>query len=252
VRELQSDPPDPLAILEQAQKIFGPQVAPNDDFARFERFLSVADRLAGWRGGAGARSGWDVALDFRRELGQPILNLLNNIMVIRSQGHAAAAPGMPAASPVAPSAFGPCANQAAMWEHARRMNGQPAEAPQQPNSAPQSAAPFPVGTDQAPPAAAAQDAAAPGELLALLRNYGGLIINAMNSGVSGFEFADSLEHLLGTGAIVGMANFGDNALTPRQRSGASSRAPLVTCISRSTSRAVRCLRSFPQAHLITG
>src|SRR5215469_9907447 len=42
------DPPDPLAVMERAQKLFVPQAAANDDFSRFEKFLSVADS---WRDG---------------------------------------------------------------------------------------------------------------------------------------------------------------------------------------------------------
>src|SRR5215469_204241 len=38
------DPPDPLAVMERAQKLFAPQAATTDDFSRFEKFLSVADR----------------------------------------------------------------------------------------------------------------------------------------------------------------------------------------------------------------
>jgi hypothetical protein len=58
--------PNPLQLLEQAKGLFSP---PQDDLAHIDRLLSIADKLSSLRGGGGdRRSGWDVGLDYVREL----------------------------------------------------------------------------------------------------------------------------------------------------------------------------------------
>src|SRR5215831_20746008 len=106
---MQPNPPDPLAMLRQAKDLFA---APEHNaeparnhIAELDQILGFAQKLAALRvTNAGERRGWDVGLDFAKELGTPILNLLNNVLVLRSQSRPAS--GMsPAATP--PSSFDP-------------------------------------------------------------------------------------------------------------------------------------------------
>jgi hypothetical protein len=206
VREMQ---PDPLAILEQMKELITPaQPVPTDDFSRFEKFLSVADKLAGWRGGGSRRSRWDVGLDFARELGptvlQPVLQLINNIMVLKSQANGVPRGTAPAPAP-APAAFDPYANPEMLKQHARAMNAQPAASPSQ--------EPAMAGTASQPAApAAGAPPQPPNELAALIQAYGGLILNHLNAGTPGYVFADWITGLLGTAMHVQIAAQGEPAL----------------------------------------
>jgi hypothetical protein len=209
IRDLQ---PDPLAVMQQAKELFTPaepaQPAPTDDFARFERFLSVADRLAGWRGGGGRRSGWEVGLDFARELGptvvQPVLQLINNVMVLKSQASGALRGTAPASAP-APAAFDPYANPEMLKQHARAVNAQPAASPSQ--------EPTMAGTASQPAApAAGAPPQPPNELAGLIQAYGGLILNHLNAGTPGYVFADWITGLLGTATHVQITAQGEPAL----------------------------------------
>jgi hypothetical protein len=68
-KELQPPPaPNPMELLEQAKRLFSP---PQDDLANIDRLSGIANKLAAIRGGGGgggSRSGWDIGLDYVREL----------------------------------------------------------------------------------------------------------------------------------------------------------------------------------------
>jgi hypothetical protein len=153
-----------------------------------------------------------VALDFSRELGTPILNLISNILVLRRQANSAAPGTTPGTVPATPAmAFDPYRDTEALRQHARAMNAQPAASPSQgpttAGTASQPGAPA-AGTAQAPSATAP-----PNELLLLLQNYGGLILNALNNGMPGYDFADCVARLVGTGTIAAIANHGEDLLS---------------------------------------
>ena len=217
IKSLQPEQTNPLDVLAQAREIFAPAAANVDDFYRFEKFLSVADKIVGWRGGGGARSGWDVGLDYVREIGPSLLTVINNAMVLRMGGAGMAQP-MPGTPPAAgaaagSAAFDPYQSQAAMREYARRMNAQAAAgAPASPEGAPSS----PAG---ASPAGAAPVNAAQGtpdgtsnEILMLINQYGLLVISALNGGMSGAYFADHISQLVGAGTVIAIANHGEDVL----------------------------------------
>jgi hypothetical protein len=145
LKGMQPNPPDPMAVLRQAKDLFA---APEHNaeparnhIAELDQILGFAQKLAALRvTGGGERSGWDTALDFAKELGptvvQPVLQMINNIMVLRSQGKGAPQ-GMQGA-PAPPAAFDPYRDSAAMRVHARAMNTQ-APPPPPPAQAPASA-----------------------------------------------------------------------------------------------------------------
>jgi hypothetical protein len=222
MRDLQ---PDQIAMLSQAKELFAP--APSaavNGFAQFREVFGFARELIESRGGGGRRNGWDVALDLTRELGpsvvQPVLQLINNIMVLRSQPNSTArapAPGMAAAGAGTPSAFDPYANPEALRQHALMMTNQPAAAAaaasaQGPATAPNQAASGPAASTGSPAGAAPQGATAPNELLPLVQNYGGLIVNALNNGTPGYDFADYVARLFGTATHAMIAGHGEEPL----------------------------------------
>jgi hypothetical protein len=164
---------------------------------------------------------------------QPVLQLINNIMVLRSQGAARSGAGMAAASP---ASFDPYRDQEALRQHSRMMNSQAAASP--PGTAPpsgrfnayqdasrqqhsqtaatQTATPTggtTAGPDQAAPGTPTSDTAPANELLSLLQSYGGLVLQALNSGMPGFEFADNIARLFGTATHAQIANHGAEVLT---------------------------------------
>ena len=49
--------------------------------------------------------------------------------------------------------------------------------------------------------------------MALLVNYGGLILNALNTGIDGAEFADNVSRLFGGATYALVANHGEDVLT---------------------------------------
>jgi hypothetical protein len=214
--------PDQMAMLAQAKEIFAAAQPAASGFAQFREVFGFARELLDGRGGGGRRNGWDVALDLTRELGpsvvQPVLQLINNIMVLRSQPNSAArapAAGMSAAAGAGmPSAFDPYANPEALRQHARMMTNQPAAAAsaQGPATAPNQAASEPAASPGSPAGAAAQRATAPNELLPLVQNYGGLIVNALNNGTPGYDFADYVARLFGTATHAMIAGHGEEPL----------------------------------------
>jgi hypothetical protein len=94
LKNMQPPPQDLLAVLRQAKELFAPVTTVergHDDLARLDQILGFAQKLASIRAG-GSRSGWDVGLDFARELGptvfQPLLNIVNSAMLLRAHRRA--------------------------------------------------------------------------------------------------------------------------------------------------------------------
>ena len=75
--------------------------------------------------------------------------------------------------------------------------------------------PPPATPETAPPSNSAnsQAGSAPDELLPLLQNYGTLLLNALNSGMPGYDFADHLSQLFGTATQAMIAARGEDSLT---------------------------------------
>jgi hypothetical protein len=200
LRELQPEPVNPLDVLQQAREIFAPQPAANDDFARFEKFLSVADRLAGWRGAPSRESGWQTALNFVREAPaviSPILTFIGNSMALRNGGMAPqAAPGHAPGRAGPPASWDPYRDQAQTLAYARELRNQPAPPPASV-----------LSPSEAPVAGSADR-----ELSVVLQQYGQLALNALNADVRGFEFAENVIALLGAGTQAAFANYGKDQL----------------------------------------
>lgn len=159
-----------------------------DDLDRFDKILGIVDRLQGFRGGgAGHRSGWDVGLDYARELAVPALQTLNNFMALKN-----GKPPTPLTTPGSAgtgAAFDPYRDQAALRAHAATLNHQPP-------GAPGGAAPPVIGN----------------ELMPVIQQYGSLVVNALNNGTPGYDFADYLCGLLGTGAHAMLSAQGEQTL----------------------------------------
>ncbi len=200
VKELQPPPPppapNPLQLLEQAKGLFSP---PQDDLSNIDRLLGIADKLSGLRGGAagGHRSAWDVGLDYVKEL-VPLAPYLGNLMGLRVRGMGGpAAPGAAtAAPPLQPAAFDPYANPQALRSHASNLTAQ-----------------------QPPPAAGPANGAAPSnDLLAVFQQYGALVVNALNNGTPGYDFADYMCGLLGKSTHAMISAHGEDALVATMKS----------------------------------
>jgi hypothetical protein len=158
---------------------------PNPQIEQLEQVFSFAERLANIRGGGGGRSGWDIGLDYAKELGGPILNLISTW---RTGG---ARPMPPVAGGAATgAAFDPYANPAAMRALANTAQQQ---------------APAAAGTGpQTPPPQ--------NELGMLVQTYGGLIVNHLNMGTPGHIVADYITGLYGNGIHVQICAQGEPAL----------------------------------------
>jgi hypothetical protein len=202
--------PNPLELLEQAKGLFSP---PADDLANIDRLLGIADKLASLRGGGGEgqRSGWDIGLDYVREL-TPIAQYLGSIFGLWTAGMGAApvpggTPGTAAVAP-RPAAFDPYARPDLLRQHAQTVNG---SATGQTAAA---AAPGP-GTAAPPPMASppnGSSGAPPNDLLTMFQMYGGLVVQALNNGVAGFDFADHLTGLTGNASHALISVHGEEAL----------------------------------------
>ena len=206
---------DPLALMQQAKELFAPPPAEvrgepeRDEIDRLDKVLGFAQKLAAIRvPNAGNRSNWDIGLEFARELGTPLMQMVNNFMVLRSQAKGAPQPGVPsAAAAAAPASFDPYANPDALRQHARNVNAQGATPP------PAASGDHGAAASAATASAAPQGTPAPNEIVALLANYGGLILNALNTGVDGAEFADNISRLFGGATYALVANHGEDLLT---------------------------------------
>jgi hypothetical protein len=101
--------PNPLQLLEQAKGLFSP---PQDDLAHIDRLLSIADKLSSLRGrgGEGQRSGWDIGLDYVREL-TPLAQYFGGLFGLRMPGTGAAPArgAVPGTTAPASSSFDPYA-----------------------------------------------------------------------------------------------------------------------------------------------
>jgi hypothetical protein len=206
-KELQPAPaPNPLQLLEQAKTLFSP---PQDDLAHIDRLFSIADKLAGLRGsGGGSRSGWDVGLDYVREL-VPWAPYLGGIFGLRMPGVSAPG-GVPGTASAAapPAAFDPYANPDLLKRHAQNMNASASgKTAGQPSPAPGQSPPL------TPDATQSQD-----EISALLTSYGPIVLSALNSGVSGAEFADNIARLFGSATPAVIGNHGEDILTQNMMS----------------------------------
>jgi hypothetical protein len=229
LKAMQPNQPDPLAVLRQAKDLFA---APErnaeparNHIAELDQILGFAQKLSALRvtNSGGDRSGWDVGLDFVRELGpnivQPTLQFISNLMVLNKGGVMPQPAGTPGATPM-PTAFDPYSRPDLLRQHAQNLNRQaatttaganPPAAPNQEQGAPAGVAP--AGMEQgssAPPAG--QGTAAPNELLTLLQSYGGLILGALNNGTPGYEFADNVARLFGTATVAMISTHGEQLL----------------------------------------
>lgn len=149
---------------------------------QMDKLLDVFDKLSGLRGGGGGggrRSGWDVGLEYARELGVPILGTFNNWLAARS-----GIPAVPIHNPAPPAApgkpqapFDPYRDTNAMRQHTASLQQTPP----------------PANGDIRPPAGPV------GELGMLLQQYGPLVVNALNNGTPGYDIADYVVGLFGAG-----------------------------------------------------
>jgi hypothetical protein len=189
-------------VLQLIERIAGrtrePNEPGNDEFDRLDKVLGFAEKLAAMRGGGGRRTGWDVGLDYAKELGVPILQTIGNLFTLRRGGQPIA-PGAPTPAPQQPQ-FDPYANPQAMRAHATAMTAQ------QPNPAPMPEPPGP------PPPMPPGAATASTQLLALMQQYGNLVINALNNGTRGCDFADYVSGLLGNGTHAMISGHGEENL----------------------------------------
>jgi hypothetical protein len=213
-KELQPPPPppapNPLQLLEQAKGLFSP---PQDDLANIDRLLSIANKLAAIRGGGeGQRSGWDVGLDYLREL-SPLAQYFANVFGLRMSGMTPpSAPGAaPGTAAAAPAAFDPYQRPDLLRQHAQMVNGfaaAQAAAAAAPGAMPSTAAPPPGAQANGMPAGAAPS----NDLLATFQMYGGLVVQALNGGVPGYDFADHIVALTGNATHAVISAHGEDAL----------------------------------------
>lgn len=174
----------------------GRQSSTGEQFGQFREIISFARELIGTSGG-GRRNGWDTGLEFARDVGLPALqtigNAITNIMMLKNGG-TPVAPMQAAAPPQ--GAFDPYSNPSAMRQYSTAMNAQQPQ-PTQPPTPPQ---PPPPGGP-------------PNQLLDLFQQYGNLVVNALNNGTPGYDFADSISLLLGGATHATIAAQGEDALT---------------------------------------
>jgi hypothetical protein len=222
LKGMQPPPQDPLAVLQQAKDLFAPASPPergDDEIARLDQILGFAQKLAAIRGASGgSRSGWDIGLDFARELGpnvvQPVLQLINNMLVLRSQpkGATAAAP-VPGVTPSPTGAFDPYANPARMREYAATMRTSAPPTPGAPaGDAPPAAAVPPASPTAATATDTGQQPQPPAELAQLFAEYGGLVLNALNNGTTGANFGDWVAAGFGIATYATLAGHGEDKL----------------------------------------
>jgi len=239
--------PDQMAMLAQAKQLFVPAQPAIDGLSQFREIFGFALDLVDARGGGGGggrRSGWDVGVDILKEGGQhvlqPALAFIQNMMLLSKNQGVGATPPIPSPTPTTtPSAFDPYQNPQATRAYANTLNSQqsqqqppagqspsaqpsfgqpasppppsPAPPPPSPHQTPATSAP--AGMQQGASAPPPQSPASPNEmLLPLLQNYGGLIQNALNGGVPGYDFADNVASLFGNATHAMIANHGEQVL----------------------------------------
>jgi hypothetical protein len=203
--------PNPLQLLEQAKGLFSP---PQDDLAHIDRLLSIADKLASLRGGGGGsegqRSGWDIGLDYVREL-TPLAQYFNSIFGLRMGGTPAPGGAPGAAAVPRPASFDPYQRPDLLKQHAQTVNGfaaaQARAATATPGAMP-STAPPPMTS----PDGTASSGAPSNDLLTTFQMYGGLVVQALNSGLPGYDFADHVTALTGNASHAMISVHGEDAL----------------------------------------
>jgi hypothetical protein len=171
-----------LSLIKEivAAKSAAPAEAANSSIDQLDKMLSVAERLAGMHGGGtGKRSGWEVGLDYARELGVPGLQLISNLF-----GKAPVMPTAPGAPAPVPASFDPYANPGALRQYSQQQ--------------------------QQAPAAGAQTQ--PFDPMSQLVQYAPLIINALNTGIPGYETADAVCLLAGRSAHAVVCGPGEQAI----------------------------------------
>jgi hypothetical protein len=166
----------------------------NTDFGQFQQVFEFARSIMqmGARN-AGDRSGWEAGLDLAREVLPQGLGVLNTFLM--SRRGAQAAPGQPGAPA---GGFDPYANPQAARAYAQTLQQQ---RPGQPGAPPPQAG-----------AASPFSAANASGLLPLAQQYGGLVVQALNAGTPGYDFADYMCGLLGTATHAAIAGQGEEAI----------------------------------------
>jgi hypothetical protein len=158
------------------------------DFGQFQSVFQFArDILQMGSRNAGDRSGWEAGLDLAREILPQGLGVLNTFLM--SRRGAAPGVGQPGA---APASFDPYQNPQAARAYANSLRQPPQPGPGQ------AGAPPPAG--------------APAGLMPLVQQYGALVVNAMNQGTPGYDFADYLIGLLGAGTHAAIAGQGEDPI----------------------------------------
>jgi hypothetical protein len=161
------------------------------DFGQFKEVFGFAREIMSLTSrNTGERSGWEAGLDLAREILPQGLGVLNTFLMGR---RGAAAPGQPGA---APASFDPYRNPDAARAYANSLR-QPQ--PGQPGGAAPGQSPFAAG-------------AAPAGLMQVVQQYGELVVNALNQGTPGYDFADYLCGLLGTGTHAAIAQQGEDPI----------------------------------------
>lgn len=188
-----------VSLIEKVGKQRETEPPPHDDLDRLDKILNIAERL---RGG-GRRGPWDIGLDYAREVGVPLITTIGNLIGMR---RGVGPIPMPAANPAAAvpngaappmAAFDPYANPAATRAYASSLANQPA------------AGNNPIGT---PPQPNPAPAGASNDLLVLLQSYSGMVLNALNNNVPGYDFADNIVRLLGAVPHAMISNYGEDAI----------------------------------------
>jgi hypothetical protein len=213
LKNLQPPQQDMLAVLRSAKDLFAP-AAPASKEGESSRIAELRELLEFSHvlmGGTSQRNGWDVALDAARDVALPVVQTVGNIimqsMALR-QGQPV--PGT-SATPPAATAWDPYRNQAQTAAYAATLRNKKPQPATPPTPQPPPAAPPPQPTPSAAPPQ--QPAGQPdNQILSIFQQYGALVLNALNQGVSGDAFADYVSGLLGTSTHAMIANHGEDAL----------------------------------------
>ena len=111
-------------------------------------------------------------------------------------------------APGVPTAWDPYCNQAATQAYAQTLRQQP----QTPQQTPASSQSTPPSATSSPNSSPQQPPQSDNQILSIFQQYGGLVLNALNQGVSGDAFAEYVACLLGTSTHAMIANNGEDAL----------------------------------------
>jgi hypothetical protein len=176
-----------LQLFERLSQNNAPAKQSQDEVERLDKYLGFAEKLANLTGrnsrGAGERNGWDIGLDYAKELVVPGLRTLDNFLNMRRG--MPPAPAVPAgAQPAAAAGFDPYKDQAAMRAHSAAVAQQIPQNPMNPA----------------------------GDLMTLIQGYSMIVINALNNGTPGYDFADYVVGLFGVSTHAMIASQGESAL----------------------------------------